>query len=239
MSSRDFLRECEALDQALAGRSLRPAAESQERENVGPGTHGEQFVGRIAVAPRRHQGRRRARFARRQFVERIVVAPRRRQGRRRGSLRSPAIRRTDCGGAWEAPRASQGLASPAGNSSDGLWWRLGGAKSIAVTRVARDLGAELLAVEETVDVVGGGPADAVDGAKVLDGGGCDAVWGAEGVEKEIGSGGADAGDGLEEEVLLEAETSGAVAASAGRSGRAALELVGGVEDERGGFLGGA
>jgi REP element-mobilizing transposase RayT len=31
MSSRDFLQDCEILDQALAGRSLRPAAKSQKR----------------------------------------------------------------------------------------------------------------------------------------------------------------------------------------------------------------
>lgn len=62
-----------------------------------------------------------------------------------------------------------GLASLAGNSLDELRWRFGGAKVIAVTRGARQLVAELLAVEEAVNVDGGGLADAVDGAELVDG----------------------------------------------------------------------
>ena len=38
MSSKDFLKEYEALDQALAGRELGPASVIQKRQIVGPGT---------------------------------------------------------------------------------------------------------------------------------------------------------------------------------------------------------
>jgi hypothetical protein len=94
-----------------------------------------------------------------------------------------------------------------------------------------------LTVKHAVDFFGRGSPDTVYGFELF--GACCryAGWGTECREELLGFCGTDVGDGLEEKALMLGEPLGVVPVSSRWSGGAALELVCGVQDEVGGFLG--